>query len=94
VPQVAGFPTEVIVRLPPLVSESTFRPAISSLKLPRAVLGASPEIKLLAAGVQVGVKGKVPIWFVVEMSSVAWAEPAQARKAAPMKITGTLSIAI
>jgi len=73
-------PAWLIVRLPPAVRELTLRPAISSLKLPKAVLGTSPAIKLFVAGAQVGVSGAAPIWLAVEMTSVAEAEVASASK--------------
>src|ERR1039458_245631 len=83
--QVVGLPTEVIVRLPPAVSELTLRPAISSLKLPKAVVGTSPAIKLSPAGVQVGVKGATPNWLVVETTRTAWAELAKINQAMKTK---------
>ena len=83
--QVVGFPTEVIVRLPPAVRELTFRPDISSLKLPEAVLGTNPAIKLSAAGVQVGVNGAAPYWLAAEMRSAAGAELVRINKVAKIK---------
>ena len=80
-----GLPTEVIVRLPPVVSELTLRPAISSLKLPKAVVGTSPAIKLSPAGVQPGVNGVAPNWLVVETTRAAWAELAKINKAMKTK---------
>jgi hypothetical protein len=78
--QVAGLPTEVIVRLPPAVREFTLRPLISSLKSPFARLGVKPAIKLFVAGIQVGVSGRLPFSFVVVITSAAWAVPAKASK--------------
>lgn len=81
VPEPEEFSMEVSVRLSPAVKELTFRPAASSLKLPKAVLGTDPAIKLSGAGVQVGVKGATPDWFVVEMTRAAVAVAAKSSQA-------------
>ena len=86
----AGFPTEVMARLPPEVRDATFRPAISSLKFPEDVLGANPAIKLLVAGFQVGVNGKGPFSLFVETTRAAWTEPTKASMAAQTNIIGIL----
>ena len=54
-----------MVRLPPLVSELTLLPDSSRLKLPLELLGAIPAMRLLEAGVQVGVNGSAPCWLLV-----------------------------
>ena len=74
---------ELIVKLSPAVSEFTFRPVASSLKLPPDALGANPAIKLSAAGTQVGVNGPEPVWSVVETASVPktdWLNKLRARQ--------------
>jgi hypothetical protein len=87
--QVVGLPTEVIGRLPPVVNELTLRPAISSLKLPKAVVGTSPAIKLSPAGAQAGVNGVAPNWLVVETTRAAWAELAKINTATKTKFAAT-----
>ena len=86
-----GFPTDVIVRLPPVVRESTSRPAISSLKFPKAVLGTRPAIKLSVAGVQVGVNGSGPFWFAVKMTSAARVETETATQARKMRLVAAFN---
>ena len=54
-----------MVRLSPLVSETTFRPAASRLKLPPELLGGRLAIRLVVVGVQVGVNGSDPCWLLV-----------------------------
>ena len=63
-PQVAKPP--MVPEVPIVLSVKTeVPPAPSSVKLPLAVVGASPAIKLGASGVHEGVKGLPPLWFEV-----------------------------
>ena len=66
-----------IVRLPPAVSELTFLPDVSSLKLPLELLGGSPAIKLPAVGTQLGVNGSEPWSLLVVTVKEAEAEMTQ-----------------
>src|SRR5271163_1149430 len=71
-----------MVRLPSLVSELTLLPALSKLKLPLELEGASPAIKLSKAGIQEGVNGKeICCWLSVVTVSCADVEPTQKSKA-------------
>src|ERR1022692_4608827 len=49
--------------IPGFVKLLAFAPVYSP-KLPLATVGTSPEIKLLEAAAQVGVRGTAPVWFV------------------------------
>src|ERR1700748_1228870 len=84
-----------MVRLPPAVKELAFRNTplvpVSSLKFPRAVVGARPAIKLSVAGVHVGVNGHVlavPNWLAVVTVTCAEAEPASDSSAAAARLAG------
>jgi hypothetical protein len=59
------------------------------------VVGANPEIKLPAAGVQVGVKGQtfaVPVWLDVVTVSAAEAELAKVSKATKTRLAAILHL--
>ena len=85
---------EVIVGLPPAVRELTFRPLASSLKLPKAVLGTNPAIKLSVAGVHGGVNGAIPNSFVVEITRAARAGTANSNQSPQMNFATALNFGL